>query len=98
MFECSLLGTRDRLIALLCLLSIGSSASGVLAGVAVLVGQLDSDHQVLVCSSGGALEVRFRHFGGEDDSVLGVLQSSTKVAFFTRCYASCKLRFGIEYV
>lgn len=56
-----LTGVWRRLIALSCVIGMSCGASGILPAVVVLVGQLDSDHQVVVSSSGKELVVRFCH-------------------------------------
>lgn len=56
-----LTGVRRRLIALTCLIGMSCGASGILPALVVLIGQLDSDHRVVVSSSGKEFVVRFRH-------------------------------------
>jgi hypothetical protein len=56
-----LIGVRQRLIALLCVIGMSFSASWTLPAFIGFVGQFDPDHKVLVCVSGEDFEVRFRH-------------------------------------
>ncbi len=55
------IGITQRLIALLCAIALGASASGVLPALSVLVGNLDADHEISVRSRAGQVEVRFHH-------------------------------------
>lgn len=55
------MGVWRRLIAILCVVSVCGSASGVLPAAVVLLGQFDGDHEVAVSSFGARVEVRFHH-------------------------------------
>lgn len=68
-----------RVIASVCLVGVFGSASGFVPSLAVFVGQLDSDHRVVVIASGEQVEVRFYHL--EEESAvashdgLGVIEA-----------------------
>jgi hypothetical protein len=54
-------GIPRRLVALFCALGMACSAYGILPAVVTVVGSFDSDHRVVVTSSGQQMEVRFHH-------------------------------------
>src|SRR5215212_7648950 len=53
----------QRVTALFCGIGLACGGSGILPAVVIAIGQLDSDHRVLVSASDRYLEVRFHHLG-----------------------------------
>jgi len=66
----------SRLLAFLALVGWFCSASGVLPTLAVFLGQLDRDHQVLVTLGDGALQVRFHHHAEHAEEQGAVIQAA----------------------
>ncbi len=80
MFSDGPMQTQLRVIALLCLIAICSSALGMLPALVVFLGELDRDHQVSVAAVDGQLEVHFHHAGQDQshDSSTGDLTPEAK--------------------
>jgi hypothetical protein len=61
MFRAPATSVLHRVIALSCVMGMLCSASGLLPAFAVVLGQLDSDHHVVVAASAEGLQIRFQH-------------------------------------